>query len=247
MVRSVVVMLVLATQVSGCAWLFQDKVPSGYDGSRARAEPRCSTGSGWAAIDGVFAVLSGLGAIAAASDDTEPNQSAYVLSSAGWALIHGASALSGVGWASECRKAYAAWNSEDEPDVTTARSARTTSQPQRPLPPPDVEDEPTVVARTPPARAAAAALPVPRGFFCATSISIPTAALCTREKDACLAGRHAILGAVPDLGACTLVETAFCFDAGSGDETERCAPTEPSCVAQRDAASPSLGACVEQR
>jgi hypothetical protein len=219
----------LVAHAGGCAWLFQDSLPSGYSASTARAEPRCSTGSGWVVLDGVFAGLSAVSAISAAGDDTNPYQSAYVLSGAAWAIVHTASAISGSRWAGECRKAIAEWNAaEPEPE------------PERP-----VQREPRRLERAEPPQAAPA--PSLRGFYCASSPSTIAAAVCTREKAACLDGRASILGAVPDLSACTLVETTFCFDAGTGDETERCAPSIESCAAQRDASGADTSTCTEQR
>lgn len=68
-----------------------------------------------------------------------------------------------------------------------------------------------------------------RGFFCATSLT--RAGLCTRERSVCEQARDVAVAAVPDLGTCELVETAWCFarDRGRGD---LCAPTLGGCAAQ---------------
>lgn len=82
--------------------------------------------------------------------------------------------------------------------------------------------------------------PVPRGFYCTSSPSISTAGLCAREKAACESARQLAAGAVSDLAACTLVETAWCFDE------QRCAPTQGSCEAQR-AGAEGAPECIEAR
>jgi hypothetical protein len=81
----------------------------------------------------------------------------------------------------------------------------------------------------------APASPAPRGHFCATSA---TAGMCTRDRGDCEAAREAALAAVPDLGACTLVEVAYCFDATGH---ERCFPTAEQCGAR------GSEACAERK
>lgn len=75
-----------------------------------------------------------------------------------------------------------------------------------------------------------------RGYFCTSS---PTAGLCAREKPDCETARDAAIGALPDLAACTLVETAHCFDA---DGRERCFPTAEQCAARASGV-----ACAERK
>lgn len=86
-------------------------------------------------------------------------------------------------------------------------------------------------AATPTPNSAPAA---PRGFFCANSPTQPNASVCTREKRDCETAADAIAGAVADIGKCTLVETAHCFDAGG---RERCFPTAETCGARANGAT----------
>ena len=53
---------------------------------------------------------------------------------------------------------------------------------------------------------------MPRGFVCAQSRKQPAADTCAREKRDCDAARDAAIAAVSDLGECSVVETAHCFD-----------------------------------
>lgn len=235
----VVVLFVVVSQLAGCAWLFQDKLAGGYDGYRGRSEPRCSTSNGWAVVDGVFAGLSVVSAIAASGDETDPNAGVYVVSGIAWAIIHGASALSGTRWASDCQRAYADWNADDAPsandEAERRRLARELAREQQREP-----------AAAPPPEPTREAAPLLRGFFCSGSPAAPAAGLCTRQKVDCQSARAIAIGAVADLTECALVETAFCFDAGSGSDEERCAPSEVACGAQRATVSDG-GECVETR
>lgn len=229
--------MAVALQV-GCSWLFQDTLPDRYSG---RSEPACTTGSGWAVVDTVFAAANGLSALAYAVDDTAAYREAYIVSGIAWTLIHAASAGSGFKHAAKCRKAVAAWNeggserdeSDEEERLRLKRDIAREEARER-------ARERVVPVQPPPP-------PPPRGFYCAASTASVAAAVCARHKSACTQGRNIAIGAVPDLSECTLVETAWCFDAGSGNELERCAPTEDGCMAQREATLlVTAGACTEQ-
>lgn len=74
----------------------------------------------------------------------------------------------------------------------------------------------------------------PRGHFCASSFTQPSASLCAREKSDCQAARDAALAVVADLSECTLLETAHCFET---DGRERCFPTPEACSARSAAAA----------
>lgn len=229
--------MVVALQV-GCSWVFQTKLPDGYAG---RSEPSCTTGNGWAIVDALSAGVNGLSALAYAVDDTAEYREVYIVSGIAWTIIHTASAASGFKHAAACRRAVADWDagdserdeSDEEERLRLKREIAREEARERarervvPVPPP------------PP-------LP-PRGFYCAASTTSVAAAVCARQKSACTQGRSIAIGAVPDLSDCTLIETAWCFDAGSGNELERCTPTEDSCTAQREATLLiTAGACTEQ-
>lgn len=83
-----------------------------------------------------------------------------------------------------------------------------------------------------------AAIAVPRGFFCTSAAAVN---LCVRDKAECARARESMLGAVPDLAACAIVESAWC----TGD---RCATTADGCEAIRARLAGTDGAakdCVE--
>lgn len=210
--------------LSGCAWVFQEHLPSGY---RKTERPHCSTGKGLATLDGVFAALNGIVAIGELANPQRTEDDSVLLASAViWTVVHTASAVSGNGWANECREAQDNWDEEPTPPLR----ART-----------DIEDE-RVVAPARPVRAA------PRGFYCATSSSQPMVGMCSHSKQTCLATANALRAAVADLDRCELTENAFCFDAGSGNPEERCAPTAEACTSQHDSAiadGAAVGPCVE--
>ena len=115
-----------------------------------------------------------------------------------------------------------------------------------------VKQKPTghsLAARPSPARTgqtstpAAPAPATPRGFFCSSSATSPSAGFCTREKADCQRARDAAIVAVTDLDECRLVEAAFCHVAGG---TERCAPTMETC-AERAKSAPNVTAACEER
>lgn len=92
---------------------------------------------------------------------------------------------------------------------------------------------PAAKAETP-AQAATPAPPAPpRGHFCSTSASQPTASFCARQKTDCETARDAAIAAIADLGACTLTETASCFEA---EGRERCYPSAEACAARSNGA-----------
>lgn len=231
--------VLVAVQLGGCAWMFQDHLTDGDRHYRGRSEPRCSTTAGWGIVDGVFASVNAISALVAVSDETTPYREAYIVSGIGWTVLHLASAVTASGWASDCRRSIAEYNAagDEEDQPAPARRAR------RPEPEPEpVREPPSPRPVAPPPRTA------PRGFFCAASTSTPSAAFCTRIKSDCLRAREVALRVVADLSECALTETAYCFDAGGGEE-DRCAPSADACEVQRTAAASGsggveVGACV---
>jgi hypothetical protein len=211
----------LAVALAGCAWLFQDHLPSEYTG---RSEPMCTSSAGWATVDGVFAVLNVVGVIGTASDDqlSDETKRAYIVGGVIWGLIHVASGATGAGWASECRKARADFN-----EVTQRQALRDAQRTQ--------EEARQYEVRKKQAEQAAASQ-VPRGFYCASSLTNTTISFCVRDKAECERTREVSIGAVPDVSVCTLVESAWCY----GD---RCFTSQEVCNAQ-SARAGGL-ACVE--
>lgn len=245
--RALGVAVMLLVESSGCAWLLQDAVPDRYDASTARAEPSCSDSAGWSVVDVIFSISSAATAMLALADPEMPYRSVYIGSGLGWTVIHGASAYSGHKWAGECRKAIADWNaasgdSNEEQRRSVRREIEREERAQQ------VAEE-RAEERAEAKRRQEKRTPVPRpglrGFFCASSPTATSSGLCTRQKVDCSRARSAAVVAILDLSECTLVENAYCFDAGSGDPEERCAPSEEACFAQQRATS-GAGECVVQ-
>jgi hypothetical protein len=212
----------------GCSWLFQTplktKKAGGYDGT---SEPRCDDGSGLAIIDLIFGGLS----FAAALETSDAALTANVLTG----LLFTGSMLSGFSWAHECEDAYSDWRE---------RRAERNRERQRE----QIEEEREVVRRQ---RERLKPVDVHdidlRGFFCTGSPAQQTVSACARRRSDCESAKGALAVAVPDVSDCFLVESAWCFDAGSGHADERCAATEGSCNAQRATAGNETGECIEQR
>lgn len=238
--------LALATALvmsSGCSWVFQERLPSNY---KPKYQPRCSTSKGLVVLDGVFAVLNGLTVVAELANPARTTQDdALLLGGAIWTVVHMASGVSGSRWADHCRDAQDAWDADDgdarELLHHQARVRRTLDdQPRVPVAPPP---SPVPSSTRPPA-------PAPRGFYCASSPSLASVGACARAKDACLRASAVLAAATPDLSRCALVETAYCFDAGSGDAEDSCAPTADACAIQRERAiddAARVGDCVETK
>lgn len=93
-------------------------------------------------------------------------------------------------------------------------------------------------------KAAEPAPPQARGYYCASSEATPAVGMCARDKSDCTRARDAAIAVVADLGTCTLVETAQCFEAAPGEE--RCAPTVEGCAAQRERAG-AVNECREAK
>ncbi len=226
----------------GCSWLFQDRLNGGYAGYRGNSEPHCSTGKGWPTLDLIFVALGALqvGAALAGSDEDfagQPSRGTYILSGVLEVLVHGGSATSGFGWSRECRRAYADWDGEER-SGSSNRDEEERKELARQFNTNTPTNDANQPVRTKPPLAA------PRGFFCASNATVGS---CAREKEACEATRGAMLAAAPDLTACMLAETAWCFHDG-----KRCAPTATLCGDQRTielAANPdsSLAECAEAR
>lgn len=223
--------------LDSCAWVFQERLPSHHKPGHV---PRCSTTKALVALDGVFAVLNGITALAELSNEVRTDEDTVLLvSSTIWTIVHTSSAVSGNRWANECRRAQDEWDEREreKDELDRTRIQRALSEPAAPTP-----------AVQPPPATPIARQPSVRGFYCASSASQPVVGLCTRDKDACIRASAAIAATAPDVSKCRLEETAYCFDAGSGDAEERCAPSEEACMLQYDravAAGMNAGGCVE--
>lgn len=215
----IVVGLVAVAGLSGCSALFQERLEHPRDESVA---PECTTGKGWVVVDTVFAIAAA-GGILYNVDGTKDYAAFAITANALQLVVHLLSAGVGNSGANECREANREWDDRPAPQRSLDLDAD-----DEPRPAPKPVEKPRVVRP-----------PVPRGYFC--SVSLATG-FCMREKATCEQARAASLGAMPDLTTCTLVETAWCYDA------ERCAPSKASCKALREqAAGDDADTCDEWR
>jgi hypothetical protein len=97
---------VLVVCLTGCSFLFVEKLPGNYDRS---TPPRCTTSKGAVVLDGVFLTLNTIQVIAAIKieEDTGQDMSAYVIGGLVEGLIFGISGLAGESWVDNCRKEVA--------------------------------------------------------------------------------------------------------------------------------------------
>jgi hypothetical protein len=201
--------VVVSASVAGCSLFEMKPLAPDYD---PRTIPRCDADAIYAVGDEVVAIAAtGLAVlIAVQGHDAEDGTSKWVgvIGSGVVGLAFGLSGIGGFRWSERCDNAKAQWDQrqieQDEHlrDFEKARAKRRERSDG---------DEPTLKSAPP-----------PRGFFCSASLGSPKASLCARDKDDCQRAREVALGAVPDLSACQLVETAFC-------KGERCRPTTESC------------------
>lgn len=101
--------LALAFTLTGCSWIFQDRLRGEYDG---RSEPQCSTSRGWAWVDAILGGLSGGEALIAIDSTGGSERDAAIIGGIIGAVVHGASSASGWSWSSTCREAYADWDKQ---------------------------------------------------------------------------------------------------------------------------------------
>lgn len=237
--RKVLTTVTALALTSSCSMGIKPVDPN-WDGT---TEPECDQSSGLVVLDYIAAGLL-LGVAGAAAED-EQAEIAMVAGVGG--LAFAIAGITGGQRARECREANAQWriggsigrasranarSDEDDDDEITAKRERTMIRAQRKREAADREVARQMAALT------------PRGHFCATSPSNVAAGLCAREKTDCERARGAALGAVPDMGACTLTEKAWCFDAGPGDE--RCSPTVETCAGALASQVEATGECVER-
>jgi len=234
---------------SGCAWIFQSKPEDTY---APNTQPQCSDSSGWAVVDGVFAVLNAGAVIAVASDDTvsDDTKTGYVLGGVAEMLLHLASAGSGVSWASKCREAKAEWaraagGGSDEgrrqtgvtqewcvegkcfSELAACRAHAGMTGASEGC---STKTTPIFGPPDKPSTATVVTLPpvvfAPRGFYCSASPSNAAAGFCVRDKAECARTRDLSIAALPDLGECALTERAWCV-------SDLCFPAREACDARR--------------
>lgn len=250
--------LVAIASLSGCAWLFQDHLPSEYAPSSQPHEPRCSTSYGPRGLDILFGASNALASIGLLSlSERSDYGNALLASSLIWTVIHGASFLTGESWASDCEAARRAYDESPGDGVTEAPEATALRRHRRRREtPPD--DETTVVDEaappTTPTRSTAHAERPPtvpenatssdppesttaKGFFCARSPANVTLGVCARNRSSCDQLQSAVAATGTEMGDCEPAETAECFtyDDAAGKTIPVCAPTTTSCGFRRDA------------
>lgn len=204
--------MTVALAGTGCSAIFMERLPDGFDVKKS--EPRCTASGGFAAWDGLQAVGWGIAAVALflsaeSSTSSQGFETSAGNDNAGIGII-----AAGLGLA---HVASAVKGGGWAADCRLAREQRGPAALQLVEKP--VEKPAIVIA--------------PRGFYCTSNEALGT---CSREKAACEQARGAMLAAAADLGACVLLESAWCFDSG------RCAPTQAICEGQSTG-----GACLEAR
>jgi hypothetical protein len=87
--------------------------------------------------------------------------------------------------------------------------------------------------------------PAQPAFYCATSPGEPTVSICGRQSIDCEAARDKLANPPGDLGTCTRVDSAWCFQTAEGP---RCSETQAACVTLRaGAGATAQGDCAETR
>jgi len=217
-------LLACAVLVSGgCSWIAQRHLDGEYT---ANAEPLCTTSKAFVLVDVLFIANDAAGVVVSALKTDGTDRTASIVGGVVGAVLFAASAVTGNGWANDCRDARETWLAEaaEQQRFDEARARQ------------EMRDE----LRRKPTPAADPQSPPPRGFFCATSAAQPNAGFCTREKVDCERAHDAASAAVTDLSTCAIVETAWCV----GD---RCAPTKEACDAAAQRVGAAGAACAEAR
>lgn len=236
---------VLSLSVAACSFGMK-RVEPDWDGS---TEPECSDDPAPVIGDAIIAGLT-LGVAAAAADDANKSNSSgsagIAIGAAFVGLGFAVSGLVGEGTYKSCKEAKAQWriggaigrasNAQHGDEARAEQFAREH---------PEVAEKPTAreeaIARDDAARlkkASVTAPVTPRGFYCASSPTNAAVGFCAHEKATCEQTHDLLTGAAPDLGKCTLVESAWCF----GD---RCAPTQDACRDMLSRAGGSEIDCAE--
>lgn len=96
--------LLVAACLSGCSWLFVQRLPEDYDG---RSEPRCSTSKTPVVFDALIVLIDAAAIAYLLQHDHEPAEDVGVEIglNATDALIHTVSGVMGDSWVNECRRA----------------------------------------------------------------------------------------------------------------------------------------------
>jgi hypothetical protein len=205
---------------SGCSWVFQEHLPSDYQAGRR--EPRCSTSGGWQTLDVIFAGINGATAIAElAAPSRTDTDSALLIGSIAWTVIHLASFGSGHVWSNDCEEALRKYDhepgeapppsrereSEAMPVVTAENSAR--DAPQR-----------KIVHGAKP-------------LYCAIDKNDPDRGACFLDQIACLD----VQAKDPDTyNSCAVRTASACFNANmllDGKRITVCSVSVKNCESQR--------------
>lgn len=206
----------------GCAWLFQDSLPSDYE--QGRREPRCSTSAGWQVLDGIFAIGNGITAVAeiAAPNRTDADN-ALMVTSVAWTVIHLASLRAGRRWAEECEAAQRSYDTAP-PERPSRREVPRETESAMP-----VESEPADRPAPPARKVVHGAKPV----FCAVEVNDADRGMCFLELSACADARAKAADKYLD---CASRSASACFNATAVVDGKRltvCSVTVKDCEAQR--------------
>ncbi len=99
----------VASLASGCSWILMDHLPTGYNGTTL---PDCTSGKGAVALDYIFGAIDAIGVAVIMSDKTltDDQKTTPVIGGIAEMLLFDLSAMTGNGWANDCRKAKAEYD-----------------------------------------------------------------------------------------------------------------------------------------
>lgn len=207
------------TLLSGCSWVFMEKLPPDFDATKD--EPHCTTSQGWGAWDLAItaADVAVIFIVSSAAKESAGGEvpTAFVVGLGAEGALHLFSGFSGFGWASECSEAQ-----RDRDTYVRGQAERDRLLARR-----------DAAKRVWVARQRAAAKTPPRGFYCAADV-------CARQKTSC----QQLRAAAGDPTSCTLTESAFCFDVAGA---MACSTTMSECLDQREVAGEAATGSCEAR
>lgn len=229
---------VLAVSVAGCSLGMKTLEPN-YD---PRTIPRCDADASAPAGDALGAGVFGVLAILVATVGHGDGRAGGAIGTGVGAVILGASAYAGFGWASDCQKANKQW---DARQIEQDAHLHGDKLPRAPTDPALLNDRERAIVESRAKRVevgpkpAASPPPPSASFHCYASPVDGNSGFCARTLSACSEARAHDMATVTDLSACSPAPKAACFkyqtvlDAVSH---EVCGPTLPTCNKRREAA-----------
>jgi hypothetical protein len=260
----IVAVLVVCLSMSGCSWLFVERLPSNYDGT---SEPMCSTGKGVIVLDGIFAIVNLATAIAYVNqgEATGEDVTAPVVVSILGTLVHVAAGFSGDAWVDTCREAksrpraqaavrdgdligagtasqgfYCTTSTTDPTIAACNRDVETCEESQRRLV--SVGNDVTACGYAPAAMCFAIVIDGKRRLGCA-----PTVRTCERQREIALSNNPGaeVSGCRNNgVGTATMPtpeRVEYCFTIGDG--APNCFSDAEKCNAKRESVGGGMSAC----